>query len=78
MYEQLNVTDILPALHGYAALIAGTNRVWRLEFNTLGAGRYLGLLADLRTKSASHLASEQGSLRLISDNRDGRRRMHLQ
>jgi hypothetical protein len=48
LYEHLDVQDILPALHGYASLIAGTNRLWRLEFNTFGAGRYLGLLSDLQ------------------------------
>jgi len=47
MYEHLHVSEVLPALHGYASLVAGTHRFGRLEFNTLGAGRYLGLLADL-------------------------------
>jgi hypothetical protein len=57
MYEHLHAKEVLPALHGYSSLIAGTNRLWRLEFNTLGAGRYLGLLADL---AAQPLASYRG------------------
>jgi hypothetical protein len=52
-YEHLQVEAVLPALHGYASLIAGTRRLWRLEFNTLGAGRYLGLLADLAAQPAA-------------------------
>ena len=47
LYEHLDIPEVLPVVHGYAALLAKTNCLWRLEFNTFGAGRYLGLLAAL-------------------------------
>lgn len=47
LYENLNITAALPSLHGYAALLAQSRRLWRLEFNTMGAGRYLKLTATL-------------------------------
>lgn len=46
-YEQLHAAPCVSAAHGYAAYLARSKRLWRLEFNTLGAGRYLGLLAQL-------------------------------
>jgi hypothetical protein len=66
LYEHLEVQDILPALHGYASLIAGTNRIGRLEFNTFGAGRYLGLLSDLQKANGAVLGpAEQPSERRL-------------
>ena len=52
MFEILGTHSVLPTLHGYAARLARSERLWRLEFNTFGAGRYLGLRN--RTGAGAH------------------------
>ena len=52
-YEVLRVQACASAAHRYASYLASTNRLWRLEFNTLGAGRYLNLLKTLSEQPAA-------------------------
>lgn len=40
----LGVAQAATIAHGYAAALIRSSRLWRLEYNTLGAGRYLELL----------------------------------
>lgn len=52
-YEGLHVDACASAAHRYAAHLAGMEQLWRLEFNTLGAGRYLSLLRTLVDEPAA-------------------------
>lgn len=52
-YEHLGIRNVVPVLHGYAASLIRSQRLWRLEFNTLGAGRYLGFAAALAAEPAA-------------------------
>jgi hypothetical protein len=40
-YELLDIKEVIPCLNKYARNICASNYVWRLEFDTLGAGRLL-------------------------------------
>lgn len=69
-YELLDTKELLPSLNRYAQNIAASNYVWRLEFDTLGAGRLLEyslkLLIDKKDKLHSSPASKL-SKAIVSD-----------
>jgi hypothetical protein len=56
-YELLDMKEIIPCLNAFGRNIANTDYVWRLEFDTLGAGRLLEyshvLLAEKKDVPAS-------------------------
>ncbi len=64
LFEDLGSTAALSSLHGYIALLARTDRLWRLEFNTLGAGRYLEVLD--RIKEREVIKPRSGALQVKS------------
>ena len=45
--ERLGAVEFAPMIHGYAKALMATGLLWRLEFNTMAAGRYIGFLADV-------------------------------
>lgn len=49
-FEQLHVAEILPVVRIYAEALMRTDRLWRLEFNTLAAARYLRLLKTMEER----------------------------
>jgi hypothetical protein len=68
VHEKLHAEAVIPVAHGYAGALARTDRLWRLEFNTLGAGRYLGFLGTLENvpeccrKGSQQFGSEPGAV----------------
>jgi hypothetical protein len=55
LYRELKVEEVLPVLNGYATLVSEAAFFWRLEFNTFGAGAYLGFLSDYKSRPAASL-----------------------
>ena len=55
-YELLDTKAIIPCINLFAQNIAASDYVWRLEFDTLGAGRMLEYVQKLLVERKDHKA----------------------
>ena len=59
--EYLDVQNLLPLIDGFGSSVASSQKLSRLEFDTLGAGRYLEYVSKIRNRYLYQNAQERES-----------------